>query len=210
MLRSGRVLPWAVALLLSAACGFLLSGLLQRRAESRRVSAAPVVEAIRKIAQLATVEIQVSDVFRVEELKSFLIFDFPKSATIRMRGKVVGGFDLESPVFDVRPHAERRFVEVRLPPPRILALDPRLEWFDERSGIFNPITPQDRTRWMLWARGQLGRAAKQAGLEKNAVDHARQLIEAAAKAFGWRADVKVASDVPGDVPPESETPDAAE
>lgn len=185
-------LPWALALFFAATSGFLLSRRLGVVSETRSAEAAPVVEAIRRVAQLATVEIQVSDVLRFEEVKSFLIFDFPKSATLRMRGRVIGGFDLSTPSFRVRPDAGRRVVRVTLPPPRILALDPRLEWFDERSGLLNPITPQDRTRWLLWARGQLGRAARQAGLDSKASEHARQLLSAAAEAFGWRAEVEVA------------------
>jgi hypothetical protein len=158
--------------------------------ETRRADAAPVVQAIRKIAQLATVEAEISDVLRFEEVKSFLIFDFPKSATLRMRGKVVAGFDLSAPQFHVASQPEKRRITVSLPPPRILALDPRLEWFDEDAGIFNPITPQDRTRWMLWARGQLARAAKNSGIEDRAVEHARELLAGAAEAFGWTAEVE--------------------
>jgi hypothetical protein len=186
-----RVLPWGLALAFAVSTGFLLSRLASVR-EARRVDAAPVVAAMRKIAQLATVEAEISDVLRFEEVKSFFIFDFPKTATVRMRGKVIAGFDLTSPQFQVRPDAERRLLRVELPAPRILALDPRLEWFDEKSGIFNPITPQDRTRWMLWARGQLARAAKDSGIEARAVEHARELLAGASDAFGWKAEVTTA------------------
>jgi hypothetical protein len=185
-------LPWILAITLALFCGVLLSQLLRARSESRSVSAAPVVTAIKKIAQLATVEAQISDVLRFEEVKSFLIFDFPKTATIRMRGRVIAGFDLAAPEFRVDPDAARRTLLVRLPAPRILAIDPRLEWFDETSGIFNPITPQDRTRWMLWARGQLARAAKDSGLEARAVEQAREMLSGTAEAFGWRVEVSSA------------------
>jgi hypothetical protein len=187
------LLPWALALLFAALSGFLLSRIFAGRAETRRAEAAPVVTAIRRIAQLATVEVQISDVLRFEEVKSFLVFDFPKSATLRMRGRAIGGFDLSSPEFRVSAEPDRRMVRVSLPPPRILALDPRLEWFDEKSGILNPITPQDRTRWMLWARGQLARAARQSGIADRAVEHARQLFSGAAGAFGWQAAVTIGS-----------------
>jgi Protein of unknown function (DUF4230) len=185
-----RILPWLLALFFATVSVILVARLVTTVRESRLTSAAPVVTAIRKIAQLATVEAQISDVLRFEEIKSFLIFDFPKTATIRMRGKVIAGFDLSSPEFHVQPDPETRLLSVTLPPPRILALDPRLEWFDERSGLFNPITPQDRTRWMLWARGQLARAAKDSGIETRAVEHAQELLSAAAQAFGWTVDVK--------------------
>jgi hypothetical protein len=182
-------LPWALAFLFAASSGFLLSRAVALHRESRRVDAAPVVNAIRKIATLATVEAEISDVVRFEEIRSFLIFDFPKSATIRMRGRVIAGFDLSAPEFRLEPQPASHRLRIALPPPRILAIDPRLEWFDENSGLFNPITPQDRTRWMLWARGQLARAAKDAGLEGRAVEHARELLSGTAEAFGWTVEV---------------------
>lgn len=155
--------------------------------------------AIRRIAQLATVEVQISDVVRYEEVKRVLIFDFPKSATLRLRGRVLGGFDLARPEFRVTAEPARRVVRVTLPPARIVAVDPRLEWFDEKSGWINPITPQDRTRWFLWARGSLARSARQAGIETKAEEHARQLLGGAAQAFDWRAEIQIAkSGTPSD------------
>ncbi len=180
-----RVLPWILTLGFAAVAAILALRLATTVRETRRADAAPVVNALKKIAHLATVEAQISDVLRFEELKSFLIFDFPKSATIRMRGKAIAGFDLESPDFRVRTDEANRRLEIDLPPPRILAIDPRLEWFDEDSGLFNPITPQDRTRWMLWARGQLARAAKQSGIEARAIEHATELLTATGAALGW-------------------------
>ncbi len=182
------VLPWIIAILLAGATGFLLFRVV-RPWETRRAEAAPVVMAIRRIAQFSAVEVQISDVVRYEEAKHFLVFDFPKSATLRLRGRVLGGFDLENRRFRVQPDVAGKVVRVRMPPPRILAVDPRFEWFDETSGWINPITPSDRTRWMLWARGQLAVAARQAGIEAKARDHARELITSAAEAFGWRAEI---------------------
>lgn len=86
--------------------------------------------------------------------------------------------------------ALRRIV-VRLPAPQILSVDDRLEWFDERSGWLNPITPADRTRWTQWARAALSRAAKDAGLYEKSTVHARDLFTDAAAAFGWTAEVTV-------------------
>lgn len=191
--------PWILAFFFAALSGFLLSRAVPGARESRLVDAAPVVNAIRKIATLATVEAEISDVVRFEEIKSFLIFDFPKSATIRMRGRVIAGFDLAAPEFRLEPEAQSHRLRIVLPHPRILAIDPRLEWFDENSGLFNPITPQDRTRWMLWARGQLARAAKQSGIEERAVEHARELLSGTAEAFGWRLEIRSAK--AGDVTP---------
>jgi hypothetical protein len=181
---------------LFAACAAVLavftSGYLIGRWRTRReaVSSAPVVQAVRRIARLATVEMEIADVVRYEEVRTILVFDIPKNATLRLRGKVTGGFDLARG-FDVEADAERRHVAVRLPAPQILSVDDRLEWFDEHSGWLNPITPIDRTHWTQWARGALERAAKDAGLLETSAAHARDLFTEAASAFGWTAEVTV-------------------
>jgi Protein of unknown function (DUF4230) len=195
------VVPWTLAALFAVVAAFAVIAL----ARSRRVSrfdSAPVVQSVRKIAKLATVEIVVADVVRYEEVKTFLFLDIPKSATLRIRGRVLGGFDLDRGAA-IRADPDRKIVRVVLPRPGIVAIDPHIEWFDEKSGWLNPITPEDRTRWLLWARGELGRSARAAGLEEKAKAHARELIGASAAAFGWKAEITFAgsSGAPSTVPP---------
>ena len=43
---------------------------------------------------------------------------------------------------------------------------------------------------MLWARGQLARAAKQSGIEARAIEQARELMSASGAALGWTVEVK--------------------
>ena len=169
------------------AAGYLLGRWRTRR---EAVSSAPVVQAVRRIARLATVEMEIADVVRYEEVRTILVFDIPKNATLRLRGKVTGGFDLAHG-FIVEEDAARHRILVRLPAPQILSVDDRLEWFDERSGWLNPITPADRTRWTQWARAALSRAAKDAGLYEKSTAHARDLFTDAAAAFSWTAEVTV-------------------
>jgi Protein of unknown function (DUF4230) len=175
---------------LGAALLLLAAGFFAGRAASRGPGAAPVVTAVRKIARLATVQMEISDVLRVEEVRTILVFDIPKNATLRLRGRVFGGFDLDKG-FDVAADEARKVVRVRLPAPQILSVDDRLEWFDETSGFLNPITPADRTRWTTWARAALAKSAKDAGLFDAAAHHARDLFSDAASAFGWTAMVTV-------------------
>ncbi len=169
-------------------------GFFAGKAVPRGPGSAAVVTAVRKIARLATVQMEISDVLRVEEVKTILVFDVPKNATLRLRGRVLGGFDLDKGV-DVSADEVRRVVRVRLPAPQILSVDDRLEWFDETSGFLNPITPGDRTRWTTWARASLAKSAKDAGLYDAAGRHAAGLFSDAAAAFGWTAEVTVSGAV---------------
>jgi hypothetical protein len=176
---------------LAGAIVFAGLGFLAGRGSARRgPGSAPVVSAVRKIARLATVQMEISDVLRVEEVKTILVFDVPKNATLRLRGRVLGGFDLDKG-FDVTADEARKVVRVRLPAPQVLSVDDRLEWFDETSGFLNPITPEDRTRWTTWARASLAKSAKDAGLHDAAARHARDVFSDAAAAFGWTAEVTV-------------------
>jgi hypothetical protein len=175
---------------LGAAIVLFALGFFAGRASPRGPGSAPVVTALTNIARLATVQMEISDVLRVEEVKTILVFDIPKNATLRLRGRVLGGFDLDRG-FDVSADEARKVVRVRLPAPQVLSVDDRLEWFDETSGFLNPITPGDRTRWTTWARASLAKSAKDAGLFDAAGRHAAGLFSDAAAAFGWTAEVTV-------------------
>src|SRR5690349_12704257 len=89
-------LSFATVLLVTIAA-FGLGTLFGRSRSARRAEdSAPVVEAVKKVARLATVEMQVADVVKYEEVRKIVVFDVPKNATLRLRGTVLGGFDLAS------------------------------------------------------------------------------------------------------------------
>ena len=185
------LLAFAAIMALGAAiaAGFWI-GSRAPRPDTLRVDSAPVVRAIRNVAKMATVQVEVADVIRYEEVRTIVVFDVPKNATLRLRGTVLGGFDLEKGL-KVTANETGRTLHVRLPPPVILSVDSRVEWFDERSGWLNPITSDDRTRWTVWARTAIAKAAREAGLEERAVAQARKLLVEVAGAFGWTAVVEV-------------------
>src|ERR1035437_8161039 len=178
-----------VAILAAVGAGYWI-GARTRPADALRVDSAPVVRAVRNVAKMATVQIEVADVIRYEEVRTIVVFDVPKNATMRLRGTVLGGFDLEKG-FSVSAEDATRTLRIRLPAPGVLSVDARVEWFDERSGWLNPITSDDRTRWMTWSRAAIGKAARDAGLAESAARHARELLDEVASAFGWKAVVEV-------------------
>ncbi len=172
-----------LALVLAAVAGWSI-GRKSGTSAAPTISSAPVVSAVRDVAKLAAVEVEVADVVRYEEVRTIVIFDIPKNATLRLRGTVTGGFDLAKG-FTVEVDERSRFLRVHLPPAEILSVDARIEWFDENSGWLNPITPEDRTRWGTWARGALGRAAKDAGILDRTDRRGRELLSRVAATFGW-------------------------
>ena len=84
-----------LALLAALGAGYWI-GSRTLRSDVLHVDSAPVVRAIRSVAKMATVQIEVADVIRYEEVRTIVVFDVPKNATLRLRGTVLGGFDLET------------------------------------------------------------------------------------------------------------------
>ena len=135
---------------------------------------------------------EISDVLRVEEVRTIFVFDVPKNATLRLKGRVLGGFDLDKG-FDVSA------MDASAPASCVYACAGRQDLFlgrpsgssSQKLAFLNPITPDDRTRWTSWARAALAKSAKDAGLYDAAARHAREVFSDAAAAFGWTAEVTV-------------------
>ncbi len=75
---------------------------------------ASLVTAVNNVVKLASVEIEVSGFLRV-------------------LGKVLGGIDLSRGV-SIKADEGARRLRMTLPRASVLAVDPVVEWFDEKSG----------------------------------------------------------------------------
>ncbi len=170
-----------------------------RRLEGRRVEreSHSVVEAVRKVARLATVEANVSSwQLRREAKNLFGIFPIKCEKTIAIfyRGKVAAGFDFDPPgslnvTFSASP-ADRR-IFIRLPPPRILYTDaPAPELVVADGSICNRLEPEDYRRLHNEARAAVEREALKQGILRQAETHARELVQAVARPFGYEAEIQ--------------------
>lgn len=191
--RRGRVLvAWIVAVAMSvvAAAALLLALRVHRQREKETIDRFAVVEAVRKILRVATIEMQVAEVVTYREARPFLwFFTSEKDAVIRVRGKVTAGFDLTSERVDIRIDEATRRVVIRLPRAAVMSIDPTIEILDESSGWRNPVTREDRNLWLRWARGDLRRAALDSRILEQAESHARELMTSFAGSWGYGLDV---------------------
>ena len=139
-----QAVPWLLAVLFAGTTAFAsLAGGAFRPDEIHRVEAAPVVMAIRRIAQLSTVEVQVADVVRYEEVKTFLIFDFPRAPRCGCAAASSEASTSESQEFAGEwPNVSARVLRVRMPRPRLLAARSAFRVVREESGWINPISPR--------------------------------------------------------------------
>jgi hypothetical protein len=193
-----------VGALLGAAV--IVVGLLAlRRLEDRRVEAEShsVVEAVRKVARLTTVEANVSSwQLRREARNLFGILPIrcEKTIAIFFRGKVAAGFDFDQPgsldiAFSATPTqgGMARRVRVRMPKPRILYTDaPAPELVVADGSLCNRLEPGDYQKLHNEARAAVEREALKQGVLQKAEAHARELVGAVTRPFGYEAEIQIA------------------
>jgi len=146
-----------------------------------------IVQGVRRVCKLATVEVSLADYARKTVPKTVdLPFTKDPEAFLFYAGIVSAGFDIcDAPAGIVVNHAERQ-VRITLPPPRILSIDiQRFETINESSGFLNAIGPEDRNRWYTEARSALEHGALAQGALDRAQIHAEELFEAFVGRHGY-------------------------
>jgi hypothetical protein len=175
------------------------SHLLQRM-EGRRLEreSHSMVEAVRKVARLSTVEMNVStyELRRdARNLFGFLPIKCEKTVAVFFRGKVAAGFDLtpkEALAVSVTSSGSRRRLVVDLPPPQLLYTDaPAPEVLVADGSICNRLEAADYQKLNAEARTALQKQAIDAGILGQAERHARELVNSIAAPFGFETEVRV-------------------
>jgi hypothetical protein len=158
---------------------FVTGAMVANRARKEaRAEEVQILQGIRKVCKLATVELSIADYARKTVPKTVdLPFTREPEAYLFYAGIVSAGFDIcDDAAGIVVDHATRE-VRVTLPPPRLLSIDIlRFETINEESGFLNAISPEDRNRWFGEARAALERGALAQGALERARAHARELF----------------------------------
>jgi hypothetical protein len=188
----------AAALVVGAAVVVLLGASLRDRLAGHRVEreSHTLIEAVKKVAKLTTVEMNVSSFELRKDQKN--LFDLlpikcEKTVAIFYRGKVAAGFDLDDKtslnVTVAAPGTRRLLVE--LPAPRLLYTDaPAPEIIVADGSVCNRLEASDYQRLSGEAREAVERQALAGGILKKAEDQARELIRAVALPLGYEVEVK--------------------
>ena len=158
-----------------------------------KMQSLPVVTAIREVLRVSTIEMELADVVKFSEDRPLLgLIPRRKDALYRVHGKVTAGFDLQDPGFVIRTDEATKVLTLMLPRAQVTSIDPVVEILDEKGSWLNAVTTEDRNVWYKWARGDLRRAALDAGITERAEERARKLVVALAGSWGYRADVTFA------------------
>ena len=179
-----------IALLLLIAFGYCASrlstaSLLGRSAPT--ITHDIVVEQVRTVAKLVSSEATVRDVIGYQNTW----YGSTKRSLVVVTGRLLAGIDLrDNP--DVRIDNANRRISIRIPPAKLIAVEIRdMRTYDERGGLWNPFTPEDRDAIQRQARAQLLAAGSQLELLRHANESAVEMLRMLLAKDGYTVDVAV-------------------
>jgi hypothetical protein len=190
----GRVLRWGFVV---AVLALLIVGVLAVRRASNAIGAIgqpsepkitqqTVVERLREVAKLVATEMTLRDVVIYEQTR----FASTKKVLLVVTGKVSAGIDMEHGTTVSIDSADKR-ITVTLPPAQIISVDVlNVTTYDERAGLLNPFTPEDRDIIQRRIRGQLMTAARQSGILEHADQSAAKVLTELLSRDGYTVEIK--------------------
>lgn len=174
---------------------FLLGGWLMYRylrPNTRPVENATVLlEKIRPVLKLTTVEGQFSEIYNYDEYQGYFTFFWDKKALVRVRATVAAGYDLNN--LHIEADSLTRTLRIGpLPEPQILSIDHTLDYYDVSEGIFANFSPEDYNRINARAKDLIRDEAQKSSLLDAARTQAGQMLELVrfmAESAGWRVEI---------------------
>ena len=144
-----------------------------------------VVDQIKAVAKLVSSEATVRDVIIYENTW----YGSTKRSLVVVTGRLLAGIDLRDNPDVVIDHANRR-ITIRIPPAKLIAVEIRdMRTYDERGGLWNPFTREDRDAIQRQARAQLMAAGGELALLRHANESAVELLRLLLAKDGYTVDV---------------------
>tara|TARA_R110000796_G_scaffold37722_4_gene95384 strand:+ start:291990 stop:292640 length:651 start_codon:yes stop_codon:yes gene_type:complete len=151
-----------------------------------------LLEKIKSVCKLIAVEGDFAEIYRYENTKErFLsLVTSKKKALIVINAKAQIGYDLKKLILDADIE-NKKIILTSFPQPEILAIEPELEFYDIKNGMFNSFSPDDLTLLNQEARQHIREKIPESGLMETARSEANEailLIESIVETIGWKLD----------------------
>jgi len=193
MLRGiSNILIILVALIL----GILLARMWYMQPTSvTRTDANVMIEQIKNVSKIVNTEGYFSEVYTETDTKSFYGFPSTKKIIIKVKARVMAGYDLNNLKIDVDSSAKKIKV-TGLNNPQIIGIEPEIQYYDVTNGVLNQFSAEDYSRLNQKAIDTIRYSALRSNLlnnvAKQGVSNFRSL-QILAQQMGWRIEFDDAS-----------------
>ena len=165
---------------------------IKRRKELTEHQSTIILEKIKSVCKLISVEGDFAEIYRYENTKEHFmsLLSSKKKALIVINAKAQIGYDLKK----VLMHADtdkKKIILSNFPQPEVLSIEPELEFYDIKNGLFNSFTPSDLTSLNQEAKKHVMEKIPESGLMDTARREALEavlLIEKIVETIGWKLD----------------------
>lgn len=190
----GEVVDTILGLILGAILMYWLFSLFRkkRNKEVTLQQSTVLLEKIRSVCKLVSVEGDFAEIYHYENTKdSFMsLFRSKKKALIVIKAKAHIGYDLNK--LELKADNEnRKIILSRFPQPEVLSIEPDLQFYDIKNGIFNSFSPTDLTQLNQEAKEHIKNKIPESGLMETARKEALQavfVVEKIVETIGWKLD----------------------
>ena len=176
-----------------------------RPEERKEVESTVLLERVREVCQLVTVEGTFTELYNETNIKEVTLYlpiptywEFSKKALLEVKGRVLVGYDMEQVTIKI-DSAAGQIVLSNLPQPSILAVDHEIAYRNLEESFFNGFTPEDYTQLNRNAKAVLTEKAQEAGLLEKAAAEGNAMLDAIrfmAESVGWEAIFNEAAPTP--------------
>lgn len=171
--------------LLMLAIPIALIQLIPSKGRGPAVTHDVVVERLREVAKLVASELTLRDVVTYEQRR----LGSTKRTLLVVTGRVSAGINLNRA--EVTIDSSAKVIKVTLPEAHIIGVDvTNVTTYDERAGLWNPFTPDDRDEIQRRVRAQLITAAQQSGILSHADRAAAKALTDLLTRDGYTVEIK--------------------
>ncbi len=161
----------------------------KRRKELVQHQSTVILERIKSVCKLVSVEGDFAEIYKYENTKEGFISS-KKKALVVINAKAQVGYDLKKLVLRA-DNEKKRIILDRFPEPEILSIEPDIQFYDIKNGLFNSFSSEDLTDLNAKAKEQIRAKIPKSGLidtAKKEALQAVQLVEKIVETIGWKLD----------------------
>ena len=164
----------------------------KKRKELTEHQSTVILDRIRTVCKLVSVEGDFAEIYRYENIKDgfMSVLSSKKKALVVINAKAHIGYDLKK----LRMSADnerKKIILSQFPEPEILSIEPDIQFYDVKNGLFNSFSPDDLTQLNQNATAHIREKIPESGLIETAKKEALQavlLIEKIVETIGWELD----------------------
>ena len=165
---------------------------IQKRKDMTNAQSVIIMERIRKVWKLITVEGEFAEIYHYENTKErfMSMVSSKKKAILLINAKAYVGYDLSK--IKMEAVNEKKVIKLTdFPEPQILSLETDLKYYDKKEGLFNKFDSTDLTEVNSQAKEHVMLKIPDSGLFDTAKSEALEavlLIENIVETIGWTLD----------------------